>query len=207
MSNGDDVSSSRRISGERLPEPLHRFGGAQLLQPAGFGSALMQLGSQPPYEMATRGDPAIYARRSAAAVKDGVTAEMLAARGTSAKCLTARAAGPTAGNRCSYFSCGVRDHGAAGAEQAPFQTLSRGHCCRSTTSESSRVINATYRLSGGVGARAEPVGLAADHEPQPPLDLTVQERRLCYTVGVGGKVYPHEIDIQETHTKHRKLDS
>src|SRR6516162_11943110 len=22
-----------------------------------------------------------------------------------------------------------------------------------------------------------------------------------------GKVYPHEIDIQETHTKHRKLDS
>jgi hypothetical protein len=197
MSNGDDVSSSRRISGERLPEPLHRFGGAQLLQPAGFGSALMQLGSQPPYEMATRSDPAIYARRSAAA----------AARGTSAKCLTARAAGPTAGNRCSYFSCGVRDHGAAGAEQAPFQTLSRGHCCRSTTSESSRVINATYRLSGGVGARAEPVGLAADHEPQPPLDLTVQERRLCYTVGVGGKVYPHEIDIQETHTKHRKLDS
>jgi hypothetical protein len=22
-----------------------------------------------------------------------------------------------------------------------------------------------------------------------------------------GEVYPHEIDIQETHTKHRKLDS
>src|SRR5262249_29536397 len=35
----------------------------------------------------------------------------------------------------------------------------------------------------------------------PPF-TTVQERRQP-----AGKVYPHEIDIQETHTKHRKLDS
>src|SRR5262245_10257693 len=28
-----------------------------------------------------------------------------------------------------------------------------------------------------------------------------------YSRGREGEVYPHEIDIQETHTKHRKLDS
>jgi type 1 fimbriae regulatory protein FimB/type 1 fimbriae regulatory protein FimE len=33
-----------------------------------------------------------------------------------------------------------------------------------------------------VGARAEPVGLAADHEPQPTLDLTMQEMCISYTV-------------------------
>ena len=27
------------------------------------------------------------------------------------------------------------------------------------------------------------------------------------SLAAAGKVYPHEIDIQETHTKHRKLDS
>src|SRR5262245_33902238 len=27
------------------------------------------------------------------------------------------------------------------------------------------------------------------------------------SLATAGKVYPHEIDIQETHTKHRKLDS
>jgi hypothetical protein len=37
---------------------------------------------------------------------------------------------------------------------------------------------------------------------------TVQEMCLTYTVGRrAGKVYPHEIDIQETQPKHRKLDS
>src|SRR5262245_29033562 len=38
--------------------------------------------------------------------------------------------------------------------------------------------------------------------------LTVQEMCISHTVGTrAGKVNPHEIDIQETHTKHRKLDS
>src|SRR6516162_562877 len=36
---------------------------------------------------------------------------------------------------------------------------------------------------------------------------TMQERRITYTVGGAGRVYPYEIDIQETHTNHRKLDS
>src|SRR6516165_10068425 len=37
---------------------------------------------------------------------------------------------------------------------------------------------------------------------------TVQKMCIMYTVvGAPLKVYPHEIDIQETHTKHRKLDS
>ena len=33
-----------------------------------------------------------------------------------------------------------------------------------------------------------------------------KERKLN-SMWLAGKVYPHEIDIQETHAKHRKLDS
>src|SRR5438034_5152966 len=40
------------------------------------------------------------------------------------------------------------------------------------------------------------------------VKMTVQEMFITYTLGArAGKGYPHEIDIQETHPKHRKLDS
>src|SRR5215472_11402445 len=45
------------------------------------------------------------------------------------------------------------------------------------------------------------------HAAAPPF-TTVQKKCIIYTVEyAAGKVYPHEIDIQETHPKHRKLDS
>ena len=62
--------------------------------------------------------------------------------------------------------------------------------------------------SHGRVARAEPVGLAVDHEPQPPLyfDCARNVYKLV-TPTRAGQIYGDEIDIQETHTKHRKLDS
>ena len=51
-------------------------------------------------------------------------------------------------------------------------------------------------------------GLAANHEAQPPLDLDCARKEYkLNSRQPAGKVYPHEIGIQETHTKHRKLDS
>src|SRR5262245_1251830 len=45
------------------------------------------------------------------------------------------------------------------------------------------------------------------HAAAPPF-TTVKKMCTSYTVGPrAGKIYPHEIDIQKTHTKHRKLDS
>src|SRR5262245_33507965 len=50
-------------------------------------------------------------------------------------------------------------------------------------------------------------GLAANHEAQPPLDYCAKNVYNLYSRRRAGKVYPHEIDIQETRPKHRKLDS
>jgi type 1 fimbriae regulatory protein FimE len=51
-------------------------------------------------------------------------------------------------------------------------------------------------------------GLAANHDGQPPLDLDCARKVYnLYSRRRAGRIYPHEIDIQETHTKHRKLDS
>src|SRR6516162_4052545 len=40
-----------------------------------------------------------------------------------------------------------------------------------------------------------------------PLFNYAKKAYNLYSMRPAGKVYPHEIDIQETHTKHRKLDS
>src|SRR5215510_8797957 len=50
-------------------------------------------------------------------------------------------------------------------------------------------------------------GLAANHEAQPPLDYCAKNVFNLYSRRRAGRVYPHEIDIQETRPKHRKLDS
>src|SRR6516162_9116678 len=55
-------------------------------------------------------------------------------------------------------------------------------------------------VSGRV-ARAEPVGLSASR-----FDCAINAYN-TYSMRRAGKVYPHEIGIQETHPKHRKLDS
>ena len=51
-------------------------------------------------------------------------------------------------------------------------------------------------------------GLAANHEAQPPLDLdcSIKVSNLV-TRRREGTFYPDEIEIQEVHSKHRKLDS
>ena len=78
----------------------------------------------------------------------------------------------------------------------------------------------------GSAARQNEVGLVARAAPScrapapaPPSCIAIAMRsmqsllplRLCaYKLNsraTAGKVYPHEIGIQETHTKHRKLDS
>src|SRR5262249_30980176 len=41
----------------------------------------------------------------------------------------------------------------------------------------------------------------------PSLYDCAKKAYIIYSMRHAGKVYPHEIDIQETHTKHRKLDS
>src|SRR6516225_5072038 len=55
-------------------------------------------------------------------------------------------------------------------------------------------------VSGRV-ARAEPVGLSASR-----FDCAINAYNI-YSRRREGEVYPHEIDIQETHPNHRKLDS
>jgi hypothetical protein len=51
-------------------------------------------------------------------------------------------------------------------------------------------------------------GLAANHEAQPPLDLDCARKAYnLVTRRREGTFYPDEIEIQEAHSKHRKLDS
>src|SRR5262249_10963194 len=45
------------------------------------------------------------------------------------------------------------------------------------------------------------------HATGPPFTDCAKNMYNVYSRRRAGKVYPHEIDIQETHTKYRKLDS